>query len=96
MAMLLLRGLQMFCGLPGRQIIGPTLAAVLPISLPNWLSWLGWTLGLRFTKNAKLTALVQKDGKLSYKKLFLWGFILGSASVWPIYFLLMFFACRAV
>lgn len=51
---------------------------------------------LRFTKNAKLKPLVQKDGKLSYKKQFGYAFLLGSLTMWPLYFLLMFFLCRAV
>ena len=86
----------MFCNVPGHQIIGPTLASVLPISLPNWLAWAACLLTLRFTKNAKLKALVQKDGKLDYKRLFGFGFLLGSAIMWPLYFIIMLFACRAV
>ena len=96
MATLLLKGVSMFCGIPGHNIIGPTLAAILPISLPNWLSWAVWLLVLRFTKNAKLKAITQTSGKLNYKKLFGYGFLFGSLTVWPIYFLLMFFVCRAV
>ena len=86
----------MFCNLPGHQVIGPVLASVLPISLPNWVAWITWTLVLRFTKNARLKALAQKNGKLSYKKLFGFGLLLGSLTMFPIYFILMFFACRAV
>ena len=51
---------------------------------------------LRFTKTAKLKALVQKDGKLSYRKQSSYGFLLGSLTMWPLNFLLMFFLFRAV
>ena len=96
MAMLLLKGVQMFCNVPGHQIIGPTLASVLPISLPNWVAWVTWILVLRFSKNAKLKALVQKDGKLDYKRLFGFGVLFGSLVMWPVYFIIMLFACRSV
>ena len=86
----------MFCHVPGHQIIGPTLASVLPISLPNWLAWASCLLILRFTKNAKLKALVQRDWKLDYKRLFGFGILFDSLVLWPIYFIVMLFACRAV
>lgn len=91
MAQLLLSAVQIFCGVPAAPIVGPLLAACIPVNLINIASFVGWFFGIKYSK-AKWLARFKGTTKTMLK----WAFLFHLLTVVPIYFLIIMATCHAV
>lgn len=90
MAQLLLMGAQLACGLPGRQILGPVIASIIPVSPLNIICYLAWLIGL------KLSPLKwSKKLAPTWRKAAMWAAVFYFCTMLPLYFIILLIVCRA-
>ena len=88
MAQLLLAGVQLVCQLPAARIIGPPIAAIIPLSPLNVISFLVWLLCLKFIKT--------KGKTRTWRQAALWATLGYFCTMIPLYFIIFLVVCRAV
>ncbi len=93
MAQLLLYGVQMVCGLPAAQIIGPVIATILPLSPLNWVIFASSFLYMKYSKATWKNRFV---GSRSIKALLKAALVLYCPIAFILYFILIFAVCKAV
>ena len=91
MATLLLSAVQMFCGIPAAPVIGSVLAALMPINPINLITFVGWFLGIKYSKAKWIQGF-----KGTWKVMLKWAAMFYFLTLVPIYAITIFFACRAV
>ena len=91
MAQLLLAGVSMFCGLPAAPVVAPILAAAFP-SPVNIVAYVGWLLGLKYGKSARLNGF---RGNGSWKAMAKGAAILYALTMIPFWFLVVMALCKA-